>query len=41
LPRDDLIYTLLAVVLVAGAAWFRWHEVLGCMREYVWTVCVR
>jgi hypothetical protein len=25
---------------VAGAAFLRWHEALGCLREYAWTVCV-
>jgi hypothetical protein len=40
MKRDDLIYTLGAVLLVAGAAFLRWHEALGCLREYAWTVCV-
>ena len=41
MPRDDLIYTILAAVLVITAAWLRWYEVLGCLREYAWAVCVR
>jgi hypothetical protein len=41
MPRDDLIYTVLAMVMVTAWAWLRWHEVLGCLREYAWTVCVR
>ncbi len=41
MPRDDLLYTVLAVVLVTTAAWLRWHEVLGCLRYYAWVVCVR
>ncbi len=41
MSRDDLCYTVLAVLMVAAVAWVRWHEVLGCLREYIWTVCVR
>jgi hypothetical protein len=41
MPRDDLIYTVLAVVLVCGVAWLHWHEVLGCLREYAWAGCVQ
>jgi hypothetical protein len=26
---------------VTAAAWLRWHEVLGRLREYAWAVCVR
>jgi hypothetical protein len=40
MTRDDLVFTLLAILIVAIAVYLRWHEFFGCVRDYALTVCV-
>jgi hypothetical protein len=40
MSRDDAVYTLTALAMLALAAFARWHEFFGCVRDYSLLVCI-